>query len=87
MFPKISPRNNEWNRGYGFSEENGQGFLMDRRNGLAFFGWMLPGEEPRYFKCEEGVFNKSFDVIEGETVTFEFDPYDNLHFLRYPLDK
>ena len=86
-FPKITPRNNDWNRKYGFSDDTGQGFLMELRNGLAYFGWKTAEEETRFYKCEEGVFSKSFALLDGETVSFELDPYENLHFHRYPLER
>lgn len=87
MYPKISPRNNDWNRQYDFSEENGIGFLMDIRNGLAFFAWIFPEQEARFYKCEEGVFKRSFYLVNGETVSYEMDPYDNISFKRYPMEK
>jgi hypothetical protein len=87
MFKKILPHNNDWNRKYNFIDENTHGFLMDIRNGLAFFGWIFSGEEARFYKCEEEVFKKSFDIVNAETVSYEMDPYDNISFKRYPMEK
>ncbi|MBK6444612.1 MAG: hypothetical protein IPG90_02915 [Bacteroidetes bacterium] len=85
MFQRISAHNNEWNRKYLFSEENGKGFFMDAKNGLAYFAWIFPDEKVEYYKCEQGVFEKSF-ALTDEQIEFEFDPYDSLRFHRYPMD-
>jgi hypothetical protein len=85
MFSKITPRNNEWNRKYNISDENGYGFLMDQRNGLCFFAWVFPGDEARFYKCEEGVFQKCFGASD-ETVEYEMDPFTNVSFSRFPME-
>lgn len=85
MFSKILPRNNDWNRKYNFSDENGFGFLMDLKLGQAFFGWQFKDTEAKFYKCEQEVFEKNFS-IENETVEYEFDPFDSVHFLRYPIE-
>lgn len=85
MFQKIVAINDEWNRKYNFTDENSAGFLMDFKNGLAFFGWKFSDEDVRFYKCEQTVFEKHFKLLQ-EQVEHEFDPYDNLNFLRYPID-
>lgn len=84
MFKKISAQNSEWNRKYNFHEENGYGFYMDSKHGLAFFAWIFP-DEAKFYKCEQGVFDKNFTLLDEET-EYEFDPFDNVRFLRYPMD-
>ena len=85
MFNKLIPIDNEWNRKYEFSDEVGIGFLMDWKLGQAFFGWKYPDGNEKFFKCEQEVFEKNFRVLE-EKVDYEFDPFDNVHFLRYPIE-
>lgn len=57
---------------------------MDSKHGLAFFAWIFP-DEAKFYKCEQGVFDKNFSLLEEET-EYEFDPFDNVRFLRYPMD-
>lgn len=85
MFPKLIARDNEWNRKYNFNDDTSTGFLMDWKLGQAFFGWKAADGEVRFFKCEQEVFEKNFRALE-ETIEHEFDPYDNVHFLRYPIE-
>ena len=80
MFQRISAHNNEWNRKYLFSEENGKGFFMDAKNGLAYFAWIFPDEKVEYYKCEQGG-TRNWTTKQGG-----FDPYDSLRFHRYPMD-
>lgn len=85
MYPKLIARDNDWNRKYNFTDETGTGFLMDWKLGQAFFAWKFPGDEPKFYKCEQEVFEKNFRALE-ETVEHEMDPYDSVHFLRYPVE-
>lgn len=85
MFSKLDPRNDEWNRKYQFVDDGSYGFLMDIRNGIAFFAWVFPKTGIRHYKCEEPVFHNHFEVLQ-EQVEFEFDPYENIRFLRYPVE-
>ncbi|MEP7170450.1 MAG: hypothetical protein ABI855_13860 [Bacteroidota bacterium] len=85
MFHKLIPRNNEWNRKYSFIDETGTGFLMDWKLGQAFFAWKFSEEQIKFYKCEQEVFEKNFSVTD-QKVEHEFDPYDTVHFLRYPME-
>lgn len=85
MFYKLIPHDNEWNRKYDFTIEQSIGFLMDWKLGQAYFGWKLLDGEAKFYKCEQEVFEKNFRVLE-EKVQHEFDPFDNVHFLRYPIE-
>jgi|GEM_PF-4500806 len=62
----IHPRNNEWNRKYNFTDESTTGYLIEIRNGMAFFAWETGDGELKYYKCEEDVFGKSFVVSADE---------------------
>ena len=84
MFPKISPRNNDWNRKYGFNDENGSGFLIDEKNGLSFFGWNFK-DGVKFYKCEQSVFQKGFQMTE-EMVDHKLAADDHIHYLRYPME-
>ena len=84
MFPKISALDNEWNRRAGFTSESTYGFVMDEKNGILYFARTHGPEDTRFYKCEEAVFRKNFKVLK-EIVTYDFDPFDNLTFVRYPL--
>lgn len=86
MFYKILPRDNEWNRKYEFAVDEAIGFLIDWKLGQAFFGWKYPNNTEKFFKCEQEVFEKNFRVLE-EQIVHEFDPFDNIHFLRYPVEQ
>lgn len=85
MLPKLNPRNNEWNRKYDFTNENKTGFLVNTKIGLAFFGWKSPGEAAKFYKCEQELFNKSFEVTM-EMVEQEIDPEVAVKYLRYPVE-
>ena len=39
-----------------------------------------------FFKCEQEVFAKQF-ALAGDEVEYEIDPYDNIHWKRYPVEK
>ena len=84
MYPKVIARDNEWNRKYRFTDESTIAFLMDWKLGQAFFGCKT-GENVKFYKCEQEVFEKNFQVFE-EQVEHEMDPYENVHFLRYPVE-
>ena len=86
MYPKIISRNNDWNRKYNFTDETGTGFLMDLKLGQAFFAWKFSEEKIKFYKYAREVFEKSFSVTD-ETIEHKFDPYDNVHFLRYPMEQ
>jgi hypothetical protein len=85
MFQKLEAQNDEWNRKYNFIEENSVGFLMDYKNGLAFFGWKFSDDNVKFYKCEQSVFEKRFKLLQDQ-VEHELDPYENINFLRYPID-
>jgi hypothetical protein len=85
MFKKITPQNNEWNRKYDFKDEVGTGFVMETKNGITYFAWEFSKELIKFYKCEQGVFEKNF-LITGEQVEHEFDPYENISFKRYPME-
>lgn len=85
MNPKITPRDNEWNRKYGFTNEGSVGLLLDMRHGLTFWAWKSADGSLSFYKCESEVFEKNFKLSK-ETVEFEFDPFDSPHFCRYPTE-
>lgn len=85
MNQKISARDNEWNRKYNFTNENSIGILMDIRLDQAFWVWLFPDKEPRFYKCEQEVFMKNFS-IQNEQIEFEMDPFETPHFCRYPIE-
>lgn len=85
MFPKLIPRDNEWNRKYNFADETSTGFLLDWKLGQAFFAWKFADDNVKFYKCEQEVFEKNFRALE-QTVEHEMDPYDMPHFLRYPSE-
>jgi len=85
MYPKLIPRNNEWNRKYNFTDETGTGFLMDLRLAQAFWAWKFSDDDVKFYKCEQEVFEKNFSVTD-QMIEHEFDPFDNTHFLRYPVE-
>lgn len=85
MYPKLTPRDNEWNRKYSFTDDASIGFLMDIRLGQAFWAWKLSDGNIAFYKCEQEVFQKNF-IVTSETIEHEFDPFDNPHFLRYPTE-
>lgn len=85
MFNKIIPRDNEWNRKYNFVDEAGTGFLMDWKLGQAFFAWKFSEEVIKFYKCEQEVFQKNFSAVDVK-IEHEFDPFESVHFLRYPLE-
>ncbi|HRH66168.1 MAG TPA: hypothetical protein PLU53_07720 [Bacteroidia bacterium] len=83
MFQFITPHNNEWNRKFWFTGENGKGFFMHSKNGLAYFAWIFPENVVQFYTCEQGVFEKSF-TIQAESLEYEIDPQGNIQFHRYP---
>lgn len=85
MFQKIKARNNTWNRKYDFTNDEGSGFLVDQKNGLVFFAWKSPDKTFKFYKCEEGIFSKSFDV-SAAVVGHKFDPDEKIEYLRYPVE-
>lgn len=58
---------------------------MDSKNGLSYFAWIFSEEKIEFYKCEQGVFDKSFEMLE-EKIEYEFDPYESIRFHRYPMD-
>lgn len=84
MFPKISPLDTDWNRRAMIAADAGNGFLMDEKNGVAYFAWMHSPDDIRFYKCESEVFHKHF-VRSDEVVEYEFDPFERISFLRYPI--
>lgn len=84
MFSSITPHNNEWNRKYTFTER-GKGFLMDMKNGMAYFAWKFSEEEIQFYKCEQPLFEKFFSVTR-EMIQHEFDPYENVSFKSYSME-
>jgi len=85
MYPKLTARDNEWNRKYGFTDETTICFLLDVRLGQTFWAGRFADDSIRFYKCESEVFQKNFS-INSETIEHEFDPFDSPHFLRYPLE-
>lgn len=84
MFPKISSNDTDWNRRAGITNDSASGFLMDEKNGISYFAWIHGPEEVRFYKCESDVFNKHFARLD-EIVEHEFDPFERISFVRYPL--
>lgn len=84
MYPKIDPRDNEWNRKFGFTEDDSVGFVLDMRLGQTFWAWKRADGSIKFYKCESEVFQKNFSV-STETIEHEFDPFDSPHFHRYPV--
>lgn len=84
MKKELIPRNNPWNRKYGFTEEGNTGFLIDISNGMASFVWKFKDGSRKYYKCEEEVFNSNFST--GETqMQSETDLQQPVSWLRYPV--
>lgn len=84
MYNKVIPRDNEWNRKHNFVDA-GIGFLMDWKLGQAFFAWKFSEEDIRFYKCEQEVFQNNFSVVD-QKIEHDFDPFDSVHFLRYPVE-
>ncbi len=87
MYPKLTPRDNEYNRKYGFTDDATLGFVMDIKLGQAFWAWKFADGNIKFYKCEKEVFDKNFGVDVSQRIEQEFDPYDSPHFLRYPLEQ
>ena len=85
-YSKIEPRNDEWNRKFGFTDEKSEGFLLEVKNGTAYFAWGFQNGETRFYKCEEPVFLKHFIQHENEMINHEMVP-GKLEFSRYPVSK
>jgi hypothetical protein len=87
MLLRIEARNDEWNRKYGFTDESSEGFLVEIRNGTAYFGWKFKGSKARFYTCEQPVFEKHFSQVPGETVKQEMDPEMPVSYARYPIEQ
>lgn len=85
MFQQIEPRNDEWNRKYNFTDESSVGFLIDLKNGLAFFGWKFSADLIKFYTCEQSVFEKRFKLTENQ-IKYHINPADKIHFLRFPIE-
>jgi hypothetical protein len=44
---------------------------------------MAKESDALFYKCEASVFEKQFDVLQ-ETIEYDFDPYENIAWKRYP---
>ncbi len=84
MKKTLIPRNNSWNRKYGFTEDGNSGFLIDINNGMASFAWKFKDGSLKYYKCEEEVFNSNFSTGEGHLPP-ETDLHQPVTWLRYPV--
>lgn len=85
MFQKLEPRNDEWNRRYKFTDANNSGFLIEFKNGIAFFGWIF-SETIKFYTCEQSVFEKHFEITD-EIVEYKFEAGAAITYLRYPIEK
>ena len=85
MFQKISPRNNDWNRKYNFTGNNGFGFYIEEKNGISYFAWQFQDGTVKYYQCEQKVFEKNFSMLT-QTSDQKLDKDQKIHFLRYPLE-
>ncbi len=85
MFHQIEPRNDQWNRKYNFTDETSVGFIIDFKNGLAFFGWKFSSGVIKFYKCEQTVFEKRFKITEN-SVEQPLDPSTKINFLRFPVE-
>lgn len=83
MFPLLTPRNTDWNRRFQFTNDDAICFLIEIKNGLAYFAHLPKEADAIFYKCEATVFEKQFDTLQ-ETVEYEFDPYENIAWKRYP---
>ncbi len=83
QFQKLEPRNDDWNRKYNFMDDDSVGFLIEFKNGLAYFGWNFPGNVTRFYHCEQPVFEKRFKLLQ-DSVSYQLNAGEKINYLRYP---
>ena len=59
----IQAKNTDWNRRLSLTEIPGK--LLGIKSGMVYFLFEINGEEC-YFKCDENIFNRQFQIIEPE---------------------
>jgi hypothetical protein len=60
----IQPKNTNWNRKLNLIEKLGK--IIAQKNGIVFFYFEISKEENLYFKCDENIFKKHFNLEKND---------------------
>jgi hypothetical protein len=90
----IEPLNTEWNRKTGIMPGKGQIELIGFKHGIAYFTWTDLAGALLFLQCDEGVFNKHFNLAGKSIAELEKGPQEKLvtmqqkktKFLKFPFD-
>ncbi|MBL0053046.1 MAG: hypothetical protein IPP29_16820 [Bacteroidetes bacterium] len=82
MFPKLTPRNTHWNRRFQFTDDEAICFLIEIKNGLAYFAHIPKEADAIFYKCEVP-FSKS-NLIHCQKQNMNLTLMKTLPGKRYP---